>query len=231
MTGSLDLLFAAVVVFVGSHFLLGWPHIRAALIEQIGANWFRNVFSLTAGVSMVWMILAYADAPYVTVWEPPLWTRWIPNVVMPFAAILLVCGFNPFSPTAMMAEEDFDAPHLVRGILTVTRHPVMMAIGLWSLAHLTVRGDAASILLFGGIAVLAFGGMVKIDMKKRAEFGAKWGPFELTTSILPFRAILESRTRLDWQGIGWLRLGSGLALWAALYAAHPYIAGVSATPF
>ena len=114
MTGSLDTLFAAVVVFVGGHFLLGWPSIRAALIEQIGTNRFRGLFSLAAGVAMVWMVMAYGNAPYVTLWEPPLWTRWIPNVVMPFAAILLVCGYNPFSPTAMMAEEDFDDPHQVR---------------------------------------------------------------------------------------------------------------------
>ncbi|WP_339857364.1 NnrU family protein [uncultured Nisaea sp.] len=230
MTGSLDALFAAVVTFVGGHFLLGWPSIRATLIEQIGINRFRGLFSLAAGVAMVWMLLAYGDAPYLALWAPPLWTRWIPNIVMPLATILLVCGYSPFSPTAMMTEEGYDEPHLLRGILTVTRHPVMMAIGLWALAHLSVRGDAASMMLFGGIAVLAFGGMVKIDAKKRAEFGAKWAPFELTTSVLPFRAILEGRTRLDWKGIGWLRLGGGLLLWAVLHGAHPYITGVSAVP-
>ena len=29
MTGTLDALFAAIVAFVGGHFLLGWPSIRA----------------------------------------------------------------------------------------------------------------------------------------------------------------------------------------------------------
>ncbi|WP_420405463.1 NnrU family protein [Nisaea sp.] len=230
MTGSLDALFAAVVAFVGGHFLLGWPSIRALLIEQIGANRFRAIFSLAAIVAMVWMVMAYGAAPYLPVWEPPLWTRWIPNIVMPVACVLLVCGYNPFSPTAMMAEEDFEDPHLVRGILTVTRHPVMWAIGLWALAHLTVRGDAASMMLFGGLAILAFAGMIKIDAKKRAEYGAKWAPFELSTSVIPFRAILEGRCKLDWNGIGWLRLGGGLLLWAGLHGAHPWIAGVSAVP-
>ena len=230
MTGSLDALFAAVVAFVGGHFLLGWPSVRAVLIEQLGAMRFRAVFSLASIVAMVWMVMAFGDAPYVAVWEPPLWTRWIPNIVMPFACILLVSGYNPFSPTAMVREEDFDDPHLVRGILTVTRHPVMWGIGLWALAHLTVRGDAASMMLFGGIAVLAFVGMIKIDMKKRAEYGAKWAPFELSTSVLPFRAALDGRTKVDWKGIGWLRLGGGLLLWAVLHGAHPWIAGVSAVP-
>lgn len=230
MTGSLDALFAAVVVFVGSHFLLGWPGIRANIVERIGENRFRGLFSLISGVAMIWMILAFAEAPYLPLWEPPLWTRWIPNIVMPFACIFLVCGYNPFSPTAMMNEDAYQEPNLVRGILTVTRHPVMMAIGLWALAHLTVRGDAASIMLFGGIAVLAFVGMPKIDAKKRAEFGAKWAPFELSTSIIPFRAIIEGRTKLDLKGIGWKRILGGLVLWAVLHGAHPFITGVSAVP-
>jgi len=230
MTGSLDALFAAVVAFVGGHFLLGWPSVRAALIEQLGLNRFRAIFSLAAIVALVWAVIAYGAAPHVPVWEPPLWTRWIPNIVMPFACILLVCGYSPFSPTAMMAEEDFEDPRLVRGILTVTRHPVMWGVGLWALAHLTVRGDAASILLFGGLAVLAFAGMAKIDAKKRAEFGAKWAPFELSTSVIPFRANLDGRTPIDWKGIGWLRLGGGLVLWAVLHGTHSWIAGVSAVP-
>lgn len=230
MTGTLDALFAAVVAFVGGHFLLGWPSIRAALIEQIGPGRFRIVFSLTAIATMVWMIMAYGDAPYLEVWQPPAWVSWVPNLVMPFAAILLVCGYNPFSPTAMMTEEAYDDPHLVRGILTVTRHPVMWAVGLWAIAHLTVRGDAASMMLFGGVAVLAFVGMAKIDAKKRAEFGAKFAPVELSTSVVPFRAILDGRAQLDWAGIGWLRLAGGLVLWAVLHGAHPWFAGVSAAP-
>jgi len=58
------------------------------------------------------------------------------------------------------------------------------------------------------------------------RMGAAWGPVALTTSILPFRAVAERRVKLDLAGIGWWRLLLGLAVWAALYGAHPFYAGV-----
>jgi uncharacterized membrane protein len=48
----------------------------------------------------------------------------------------------------------------------------------------------------------------------------------MTTSILPFLAVVQGRTRLDLAGIGWWRPGLGLLVWIALYGAHPYYAGV-----
>ncbi len=49
----------------------------------------------------------------------------------------------------------------------------------------------------------------------------------MTTSILPFMAILEGRTRFDWAGIGWRRVGIALAGFLLLLLGHPYFAGVS----
>ena len=51
-----------------------------------------------------------------------------------------------------------------------------------------------------------------------------------STSVLPFAAILSGRTALDWKGIGWQRLLGGLALYAVLLFAHPWIAGVALVP-
>ena len=124
-----------------------------------------------------------------------------------------------------------DNPRPTRGILTVTRHPGLWAIGLWALAHMIANGDAAGLLLFGGIAVLSFGGMAAIDAKRRVAHGADWGPFELTTSVMPFLAIVQERTIFDWSGIGWKRVAGGLVLWAVLWIAHPFFIGVSPVAF
>ena len=228
MTGTIEALFLAVAVFVGGHFLLGLPRIRTALVVRIGENPFKGVFSLISAASFTWMLLAYGAAPRVEIWPQTDWTFWIPNLALPFSTILLVCGNTVPNPTSVGQEHMLtDDPRVARGIITITRHPTLWAIGLWSLSHLVANGDSVGILLFGGLAVLSFGGMSAIDAKKRASLGAAWGPFELTTSVVPFLAIAQGRARLDWPGIGFARILGGLVLWAVLWFVHPFVIGVS----
>ena len=49
----------------------------------------------------------------------------------------------------------FVASQTPNNIRRHVRHPQMMAVVLWSLAHLHVNGDPRSILLFGGLGVWA----------------------------------------------------------------------------
>lgn len=231
MTGTIEALFLAVVAFVGGHFLLGLPSIRSALIERTGEHPFKGVYALLAAAAFTWMLLAYGAAPRVELWPTAPWSFWVLNIVLPISTILLVCGYTGANPTAVGQEAVLsDDPRVARGIITVTRHPTLWAIGLWALSHLIANGDSASVLLFGGLAVLSFGGMTAIDTKKRAILGAAWGPFELTTSAIPFLAIAQGRTTFDWAGIGLFRIAGGLLLWAALWVAHAFIIGVSPSP-
>jgi uncharacterized membrane protein len=228
MTGSIDALFAAVIVFVGGHFLLGLPAVRRELVERIGENPFKGLYSLISGASFIWMLLAYGAAPRIEIWPQADWTFWVPNLTLPISTILLVCGYSISNPSAVGQEDVLrDDPRIARGIITVTRHPILWAIGLWALSHLVANGDTAGILLFGGLAVLSFGGMSAIDAKKRATLGAAWGPFELSTSVVPFLAVAQGRISLDWPGIGMPRLLGGIVLWAVLWFAHPFVFGVS----
>src|SRR4029077_10923183 len=112
------------------------------------------------------------------------------------------------------------------GILRVTRHPVMWAIGLWALSHLIANGDLRSLLFFGAIAALALGGTVLIDRKKQLALGSNWPRLAEVTSNLPFAALLAGRTRLRWRDVGLLRVAAGLLLYAVLYLAHPIITGL-----
>ena len=45
----------------------------------------------------------------------------------------------------------------------VIRHPQLAAVKLWALAHLLVNGDAASLILFGGLLVWAVLEVVMIN--------------------------------------------------------------------
>ena len=234
MTESLNALFAATVLFVGGHFLLSSLPVRKPMIRRLGAQGFRAVYSIVVIVAFVWMLMAYGNAPFVPVWEPPLAFRWIPLVLMPVATILLVCALTTRSPTMMGG----DAPRRgepasfdpVPGVLRITRHPMLWSFALWAGCHLLVTGHAASLVLMGGILVLAAGGMNHIDQRRAGTMGADWGPIALTTSVLPFAAILSKRTSFDWAGIGWWRLLLGIAVYLALLYLHPAAFGVSPLP-
>lgn len=226
MLGTIDALFLGMVLFVGGHFALSSRPIRDPLSASIGEQRFLGLYSLLMLAALVWTLMAYGAAPYIPVWEPAPATRWVPNVLMPFAAILLVAGLTTRNPTAVGGETVMQDPEVVKGILTITRHPFLWGVGLWAIGHLATNGDLASMVLFGGIGLLAFAGMPALDAKMQRKVEAAWGPIALTTSILPFRAVAEGRVKLDLAGIGWWRLLGGLTVWAALYGAHPYYAGM-----
>ncbi len=231
MTGTLGWVAAAALAFVGAHLALSSAAVRPRLIEALGEGGFRIAYSAIALVTLVWLIRAVGDAPRLILWPETAWARWAPILAMPFASILLVAGLTSPSPTAMGGEARDEKPAALTGILAVTRHPVMWAVALWALAHLAANGDAAHAMTFAAFAALALGGMAHIDRRRAAEMGAAWGPIALTTSTLPFAALAAGRARFEWRALGpWRALG-GLALYAALFAAHPWIAGVSAWPF
>jgi uncharacterized membrane protein len=231
MFGSIDALIGGVLVFVGGHFLLSSWGVRTQLVERLGEEAFRGIYALIMLASLVWTGIAYGAAPTLAVWQPPVWTVWVPNILMPLACILLISGVTTRSPTAVGGEAMLTEPVPMRGILTVTRHPFLWGTGLWAVAHLSANGDLASVVLFGGVALLSFAGMFAIDGKQRRKLDAAghegdWGPVALTTSIIPFQAAIEGRTKIDFAGIGWWRPALGLVLWGVLYGAHPFYAGV-----
>ncbi|HAE04070.1 MAG TPA: hypothetical protein DCG04_22020, partial [Rhodospirillaceae bacterium] len=150
----------------------------------------------------------------------------VPLLVMPLVTILLVCSLTTRNPTAVGGEKVATDPKPLSGIMTVTRHPMMVGFALWAVSHLVANGDLASVILFGGLLILSVGGMFHIDYRRSVTLGSDWGPIALTTSITPFLAVIQGRTKLDWAGIGLLRVVAGLALYAGLIFGHPWIAGV-----
>ena len=214
------------IAFGGSHVLLSSTRLRGALRDQLGERGFIAVYSLTSLVVFAWFVAAYATAPTIVLWPPQRWTALVPVSVMPLATILLVAGYSTRNPTAVGMERSARADDPAPGILSVTRHPVMWAIGLWALSHMIANGDLSSLLFFGALAALALGGTVLIDRKKQLALGSNWPRLTQVTSNLPFAALIAGRTKLRWREIGVLRIAAGLLLYAVLYLAHPIITGL-----
>jgi uncharacterized membrane protein len=230
MTDSFQPLLIAMATFVIGHFILASLPVRQALIGMIGANGFRILFSIFALATLVWAVRAYIAAPYAELWVQTAALRHIPAMVMPLACILAVAGVSTRNVTSVGGETMTTEESSARGIVTVTRHPLMWGFALWALAHLGPNGDAASVIFFGGLALLSLAGMAHIDHRRQVTMGSNWGPMALTTSVVPFLAYMQGRTKIDWKGIGLARLAMGIALYALLLMGHEWAIGVSPLP-
>ena len=230
MTGTIAILGLAVACFVGGHFLLSSLPVRGFLVRMLGELGFRAIYSAAAMAALIWVVAAYRAAPREVLWVADTGLRLIPMIVMPIACILTVAAFSTRSVTLTGGEAVADSPDAVSGIITVTRHPFLWAVVLWSAGHIAANGDRASVILFAGMAVLALGGMLHIDHRRQVALGALWGPIAMTTSIIPFLAAIQGRGSIDWPGIGWLRPIGGIVLFAALVAAHGWFTGVALIP-
>jgi len=227
MTGTLTALFLAMLAFVGGHFVLSAPPVRQRLVGAMGEKGFSAAFSLLMILALIWVIAAYRVAPPRIVWDFGTAVNLIPMLVMPFALILAVLGLLARNPTAVMGGAFLEQHgQAVRGPATITRHPFLSGVALWAIAHLIANGDAASVMLFGGMAVLAIGGIYAIDHKRALQLGDAWQAFAARTSRMPFAAAFQGRTRIDWAGIGWSRPLLGIVLYVLLIFYHDRLFGV-----
>ena len=102
------------------------------------------------------LVYGFARAPVIQVWSPPAWTRWVAIVLMLPAFIFLVAAYVPGRIKARL------------------KHPFLVAIKTWALAHLIANGDLASIILFASF--LAYAVYDRITLKRRQPTGLVDGP-------------------------------------------------------
>ena len=143
----MTLLIIGIVVFIGIHVLPTFPDLRDRLIGRLGENGYRLFFSLLSIAGFVLLVYGFAKAPVVQIWSPPYWTRWVAIVLMLPAFIFLVAAYLPGQIKAKV------------------KHPFLVAIKTWALAHLIANGDLASIILFGSF--LAYAVYDRIALKRR----------------------------------------------------------------
>jgi uncharacterized membrane protein len=207
-------LLLATAAFLGTHLVSSTP-LRPRLVAALGEWPYRGLYSLAAFVTLAWMIWAYATAPHEHLWQGP---RMLPYLAMPLAFVLLACGYWR-NPTMVGADRLLKSAQPARGIIRVTRHPIMWALMLWAGSHLVARGDSKALVFFGAFLLLAALGTLLMDSRKKAN--PDWARFAAVTSNIPFLAIAQGRNRIVWPEIGWLRPLIGIAAFLAVLAIHP----------
>jgi uncharacterized membrane protein len=143
------------VIFLGSHVFVTRREHRAALIKRIGPLPYRAAFSLVAIVGLVLIGYGFGAsraAGPIMIWNPPAWTRHIVVALMWPASILVVAAY-------------------IRGhIKRVLKHPLLVGVKTWAVAHLCANGDLGGIILFGSI--LLWAGYDRATLKRRTDPGA-----------------------------------------------------------
>lgn len=191
-------LIVGLILFLGIHLLPTSPELRDGLKERLGENVYKILFSLISLAGLVVIVLGFHKLQLhpgknPILWDPPVWTRHIAVALMFPAMILLVASIIPSR------------------IRTATRHPMLIAIKIWALAHLLANGDLASLLLFGSF--LAFAVYDRISVKRR-------GTATPSGSAQPPGAFNDV-----------IVVVVGVALYAALlFGGHQWLIGVAPIP-
>jgi uncharacterized membrane protein len=150
------ILILGIVLFLGIHALTTLRDTRAALVARVGPGPYKGLYSLSAGLGLVliiWGFHVYRAEHWVQLWSPPAWTHHITIALMWFAFVALACSGGP--------------PSRIRGWL---RHPMLVGVKIWALAHLIANGDAGGLLLFASF--LAWAVYDRIAVKRRGDAGA-----------------------------------------------------------
>jgi uncharacterized membrane protein len=233
MTGTGWEVWLAAAMLLLTHFGVSSTPLRGVLIRTLGEGPYRGLYSVVATVVLVWLVLAYnAAGPQVPLWRLEAAAAYLAIVLMPLSLFLLVGGLSAPNPTAVGSERHMEDPRPVSGVLRITRNPVLWAIGLWAVAHLVANGEPRGIALFGSLAVLALAGTLALDHRNRRTRPMQFAPFEMSTSNLPFLAIVQGRQSLGKvvKEFGWLRLVVVVALYAGLLHGHTWLFGVTPYP-
>lgn len=188
-----------------------------------------------SGLSLLffgWIWIAYRAAPIETIfWHTPIWARWASAALMLASIQLAIAAITGRPRVILTAETALMEPDPVRGIVRITRHPMLWAVGIWGLLHMANNADPAGWVFFGYITMLALLGTLLIDRRRARLMGSAWQPLKAQTSNLPFLAIAQGRNQLVLKEIGWPRFAAAIGLWAFVLFVHETVFGLPAVWF
>ena len=135
----MGLLLLGLVLFLGCHsvrvFAQSW---RENTLLRLGEKMYKGLYSLASIVGFVLIVYGFSlvrmDSPML--WLPPVAMRHVASLLMLLSMILLVAG---------------QVPH--NAIKDRLKHPMVLSVKVWALAHLLANGRLADLILFGAFLV------------------------------------------------------------------------------
>ena len=141
----MDMLIAGLVIFLGIHALRVWGEgVRSALVLRLGPMGFKGAYSIASLAGFYLLIVGYGQARLepVPLWTPPHGMAHATAALMWVSMVMLAAAQIPRN-----------------AIKARLRHPMVLGVKVWALAHILANGTLHDVLLFGGFliwAVLSF---------------------------------------------------------------------------
>jgi uncharacterized membrane protein len=152
---GLAIMILGLALFIDAHVFVTMREWRAVTIVRFGEWPYKGVIALVSLIGIV--LISYGFAQYraegmINVWSPPAWTRHLTDLLVWPAIVFVTAAY-------------------IRGdIARVLKHPMLVGVKLWAVAHLIANGDLGSIILFGSI--LGWAVFDRITLKRRSDPGA-----------------------------------------------------------
>ena len=146
----MSMLILGLILFLGVHSVSivsdDW---RDRMVAKLGVVPFKAVYGLISIAGLVLIVQGYSAARMdpIWLWQPPAFLRHVSTLLM-----------LPVFPALLAA-------YLPGRISQTLKHPMLVAVKAWAVAHLLVNGALAALLLFGSF--LAWAVVDRISMKHR----------------------------------------------------------------
>lgn len=143
-------LIAGLLVFLGVHSIAIFaPAWRARARGSWGEGPWKGLYALISLAGFVLIVHGFGLARHapVVLYAPPGWMRHVTFLLMLPVFPLIIAAYLPGR------------------IKAAAKHPMLVAVKFWALAHLLANGSLADVLLFGGF--LAWAVIDRISLKRR----------------------------------------------------------------
>ena len=137
----MTLLIAGLLLFLGVHSVrIVAEDFRTAQIARLGPNGWKSLYSLAsiAGFALIVWGFGVARQQPVVLWPTPTWLRHLASLLTLVSFVLVAAAYVP-----------------ANGIKARLRHPMVLGVKAWALAHLIANNTLAEMLLFGSFLVWA----------------------------------------------------------------------------
>lgn len=161
---------------------------RQKLIQKMGEGGYKGLFSLLILLSIACIVFGWRGTTPSFVYAPPVWGMRATGSLMLLSLYLMTVSSFPSN------------------VKRILRHPQLLGVALWSLAHLLGNGDSRSAVLFGGMGLWA---MVSIFLINRRD-----GSWKKPAAVPLYKECLPVVLSV----VGYL----------VVFYLHPYMTGVPA---
>ena len=188
----MSLLIIGLIIFLGSHssriFAEPW---RNHMIDRLGEVKWKGLYTIASLIGLVLVVIGYGQARQapIVLWQPATYLIHI-SILLNLVAFIFLAASSPSN----------------NAIRLKLKHPMILGVKVWALAHLLANGSLVDLILFGSFLLWAV-----LDFRS-----ARKRPIHM-----PEKAVISTKATIT-------VVVTGIVIWAAfIFGLHQYLIGVS----